>query len=169
MTDGEEGVVFCARELRSLSQYTHKRLAEIQSVLSKKEKHPRRYQRLLARQTRFLAKQKRKRTDIGHKASRSVVNYAIERRVGTLAIGDVRDVADEVNYGKKTNQKISSWSHGKLRSYIEYKAAAAGIHTVLENEAYTSQTCPHPKCLRKIKPKGCTYAVRLVVSWVIGI
>ena len=157
VTDGEEGVVFCARELRSLSQYTHKRLAEIQSALSKKEKHSRRYQRLLARKVRFLAKQKRKRTDIGHKVSRSVVNYVIERRVGTLAIGDVRDVTDEVNYGKKTNQKISSWSHGKLRSYIEYKAAAAGIQTVLENEAYTSQTCPHPNCLRKIKPRGRTY------------
>ena len=157
VTDGEEGVVFCARELRSLSQYTHKRLAEIQSVLSKKEKHSRRYQRMLARKVRFLAKQKRKRTDIEHKVSRSVVNYAVERRVGTLAIGDVRDVADGVNYGKRANQKISNWSHGKLRSYIEYKAAAEGIQTVLENEAHTSQTCPNPNCLHKIKPKGRVY------------
>ena len=157
VTDGEEGVVFCARELRSVSQYTNKRLAEIQSMLSKKEKHSRRYQRLLARKVRFLAKQKRKRTDIEHKVSRSVVNYAVERRVGTLAIGDVRDVADEVDYGKKTNQKISNWSSGKLRNYIEYKAAAEGIQTVLENEAYTSQTCPNPNCLHKIKPRGRVY------------
>ena len=157
VTDGEEGMVFCARELRSCSQYTHKRLAEIQAVLSKKEKHSRRYQRLLERKVRFLAKQKRKRTDIEHKVSRSVVQYAVERRVGTLAIGDVRDVADGVDNGKKANQKISNWSHGKLRNYIEYKAAAEGIRTVLKNEAYTSQTCPNPKCLHKIKPKGRVY------------
>ena len=112
---------------------------------------------MLARKVRFLAKQKRKRTDIEHKVSHSVVSYAVERRVGTLAIGDVRDVADGVDYGKKTNQKISNWSHGKLRSYIEYKAAAPGIQTVLENEAYTSQTCPNPNCLHKIKPKGRIY------------
>ena len=85
VTDGAEGLVFCARELRSLSQYTHKRLAEFQSMLSKKEKHSRRYQRMMARKTRFLAKQKRRRRDIEHKVSRSVVNYAVERGVGTLA------------------------------------------------------------------------------------
>jgi putative transposase len=155
VTDGKEGVVFSARALRSLSQYTNKRLAEIQSVLSKKEKHSRRYQRLLARKSRFLAKQKRKRTDIEHKVSRSVVNYAVERGVGTLVIGDVRDAADGVDYSKKSNQKISNWSHGKVRNYIEYKAAAAGIQTELVNEAYTSQTCPN--CLHKIKPKGRVY------------
>jgi putative transposase len=155
VTDGEEGVVFSARALRSLSQYTNKRLAEIQSVLSKKEKHSRRYRRLMARKSRFLAKQKRKRTDIEHKVSHSVINYAVERSVGTLVIGDVRDVADRVDYSKKSNQKISNWSHGKVRNYIEYKAAAAGIQTVLVNEAYTSQTCPN--CLHKIKPKGRVY------------
>jgi putative transposase len=155
MTDGEEGMVFSARALRSLSQYTNKRLAEIQAVLSKKEKHSRRYQRLVACKSRFLAKQKRKRTDIEHKVSRSVVNYAVERGVGTLVIGDVRDAADGVDYSKKANQKISNWSHGKVRNYIEYKAAAAGIETELVNEAHTSQTCPI--CLHKIKPKGRVY------------
>jgi putative transposase len=157
VTDGEEGMVFSARELRSLSQYTNKRLAEIQTVLSKKEKHSRRYQRLMARKSRFLAKQKRKRTDIEHKVARSVVNYAVERGVGTLVIGDVRDAADAVDRGKKSNQKISNWPHGKVRNYIEYKAAAEGIQTVLEKEAYTSQTCPNPNCLHKIKPKGRVY------------
>jgi putative transposase len=157
VTDGEEGMVFSARALRSVSQYTNKRLAELESVLSKKEKHSRRYQRLLARKSRFLAKQKRKRRDIEHKVSRSVVEYAVERGVGTLAIGDVRDVADGVDYSKKSNQKISNWSHGKIRNYIEYKAAAEGIQTELVNEAYTSQTCPNANCLHKIKPKGRVY------------
>jgi putative transposase len=157
VTDGEEGMVFSARALRSLSQYTNKRLAEIQTILSKKEKHSRRYQRLLARKSRFLAQQKRKRRDIEHKVSRSVVQYVVDRKVGTLVIGDVRNVADGVDYSKKSNQKISNWSHGKIRNYIEYKAAAEGIQTELVNEAYTSQTCPNPNCLHKIKPKGRVY------------
>jgi putative transposase len=157
VTDGKEGMVFSARALRSLSQYTNKRLAEIQSVLSKKEKHSRRYQRLVARKSRFLAKQKRKRTDIEHKVSRSVVDYAVESGVGTLVIGDVRDAADGVDYSKKSNQKISNWSHGKVRGYLEYKAVAAGIQTMLVNEAYTSKTCPNPNCLHKIKPRGRVY------------
>ena len=154
-TDGEEGVVFSARELRSISQYTHKRLAEINSQLSKKARHSRRYQRIVARKTRFLAQQKRKRRDIEHKLSRCVVNWAIERSVGTLAIGDVRNVAKGVKKGKRTNQKISSWPHGKIKTYIEYKALTAGIETLLVNEAYTSQTCPN--CGHRHKPKGRQY------------
>ena len=59
-----------------------------------------------------------------------------------------KDVADGVDNGKKANQKISNWSSGKLRNYIEYKAAAEGIRTMLKNEAYTSQICPNPKCLQ---------------------
>jgi putative transposase len=77
--------------------------------------------------------------------------------VGTLAIGDVRTVADGVDYSKIANQKISGWSHGQVRRYIEYKAEAAGIQTVLENEAYTSQTCPNPNCLHRLKPRGRVY------------
>ena len=121
-------------------------------MLSKKERHSRRYKRILARKSRFLARQKRKRRDIEHKVSRSVVKYAVERGVGTLAIGDVRDVADGVDYSKIANQKISGWSHGQVRRYIEYKAEAAGIQTVLENEAYTSQTCPN--CLHQAETQG---------------
>jgi len=84
-----------------------------------------------------------------------VVDWTIEQQVGKLAVGDVgdvRDVADGVNLGRQTNQKIANWSHGKLRSYPKYKAAAKGIAVELVNEAYTSQTCPN--CGERHKPKG---------------
>ena len=55
------------------------------------------------------------------------MNWAEEQKVGLLAVGDVRDAADGIHFGKNTNQKISNWSHGKLRSYITYKALTAGI------------------------------------------
>jgi putative transposase len=154
-TDGEEGIVFTARALHCLSQNTNRRLAEIQARLSKKERHSRRYQCLMACKTRFLAQQKRRRRDMEHKVSRSVVEWAVEQEVGTLAIGDVRDVADGVNLGKQTNQRVSNWPHGKIRKYIEYKAEAAGIRIELVDEAYTSQTCP--SCQHRYKPRGRVY------------
>ena len=60
-----------------------------------------------------------------------------------------------IDIGKKSNQKVSLWPHGKLRSYIEYKALAEGISTVLQEESYTSQTCPN--CGKRHKPKGRIY------------
>jgi putative transposase len=155
VTDGEQGVVFTARALHALSQGTNKRLAELQERLAKKERGSRRYRRLMARKSRFLGEQKRKRRDIEHKVSRAVVEWAVERQVGVLAIGDVRDAADGVELDRRNNQRISSWPHGKLRQYIEYKAEAAGIHTELVDEGYTSQTCP--KCGHRHKPRGRVY------------
>ncbi|HVA89104.1 MAG TPA: transposase, partial [Chloroflexota bacterium] len=52
---------------------------------------------------------------------------------------------------------VSSWSHGTMRRYLGYKAAAVGImvdDTV--PEAYTSQTCPG--CGARRKPQGRVYA-----------
>jgi IS605 OrfB family transposase len=83
------------------------------------------------------------------------VNWAVERRAGTLAVGDVRAAADKVNIGRTTNQKISNWTHGRMRQYLTYKAEAAGMRVELVDEAYTSQTCPH--CGRRHKPRGRVY------------
>ena len=155
-TDGTEVVVFSARQLRSLSQYSNKRLAELQTKLSKKAKGSKRWRRIARRKTRFLAQQKRRKRDIEHKTSRALVAWAKERQVGTLAVGDVRDIAHHVDQGSKANQKIANWSHGRLRSYIEYKAQAAGIQMELVAEHYSSQTCPC--CGHRQKPKGRLYA-----------
>jgi putative transposase len=154
-SDGIESIVFSARHLRSLSQYSNKRLAKLQQKQAGKVKGSKRWKRILRRKSRFLAQQKRRKRDIEHKVSRAVVGWALEHMVGKLAVGDVRDIADRVDLGKQTNQKISNWTHGKVRSYIEYKAAAKGIVVEFVNKAYTSQTCPN--CGERHKPKGRVY------------
>ena len=104
---------------------------------------------------RLKAKHERVMRDMEHKISRAVVDVAVEHKAGTIVIGDVRDVADGVDLGKTTNQKISGWNHGKVRRYVEYKAEAEGVAVELEDEAYTSQTCP--SCRGRHKPKGRRY------------
>jgi putative transposase len=155
VTDGEEALVFSAREIRSLAQYTHKRLAEIQAKQSRRRKGSRSWNRLQRRKSHFLAQQRRRRRDMEHKVSRAVVKWGVERKVGTLAVGDVRDAADGVALGHTTNQKISNWTHGRLRQYLTYKAQAAGITVVLVDEAYTTQECPN--CHKRHKPRGRNY------------
>ena len=97
-----------------------------------------------------------------HKVTRAVVNWAKERGVGPLVVGDVRDVADGKRLNAKSQQKIGVWSHGRQRAYLAYKAAAAGIAVALEEEAYTTQTCPGrlpdgTPCGHCSKPKGRNY------------
>ena len=88
-----------------------------------------------------------------------MVTYARERQAGTLALGDVRDVAVGKRLGTKSQQKISLWSHGNLRQYSTYKAHAAGIQferrVERRVEHQTSETCP--RCGRQHKPRGRVY------------
>jgi len=155
LTNGVETVVVSARALRAVHQYTNKRLAEIQRLQAAKVKGSRKWKKLQRRKNRFLAQQKRRTRDIEHKVSRAVVDIAVDQQTGTLALGDVRDVADGKRLKAKSQQKIGNWSHGQLRQQIEYKAAAAGITVELVDEAYSSQTCP--ECRHRHKPKGRLY------------
>lgn len=157
ITDGQQSIIISCRELRSLNQYRNKRFAELKSLQSTKKKQSRRWWRIQRRINRFLAKNKVQRRDLEHKVSRAVVDWSILHQVGTLVIGDVRDVADGKRLNRKSQQKVSNWSHGQIRKYIAYKAEAEGIVVNDEvDEAYTSQTCV--SCGRKRKPKGRIYS-----------
>lgn len=155
VADSEQALVVSCRALRACKQYGAKRRAELASLRDTKKQGSRRRRRIQKRMNRFKAQQKRRQRDILHKVSRAVVNHAVERKTGKIVIGDVRDVADGVALGKRTNQKVSGWEHGTLRRYITYKAAQVGIEVVLQDEHYTSQTCP--VCGHRKKPSGRIY------------
>jgi putative transposase len=138
LTDGKEAIVITARRLRAARQYTAKRLSELQEQQSRMQKGSRRWKKLQRRKGRFLAQQKKRTRDIEHKVSRAVVDEAVARGAGMLAIGDIRDVAD-----------------GNVRQYITYKAQAAGIQVELVDEHDTSKTCP--RCKRQYKPTERVY------------
>jgi putative transposase len=157
ITDGQNALVVSCRELRSLNQYRNKRLAELKSLQSSKRKYSRRWWRIQQRINRFLAQNRYQRRDLEHKISRVVVDWSVIHQVGTLAIGNVRDVADGKRLNRKSQQKVSNWSHGKIRQYIAYKAEAEGILVNDEiDESYTSQTCV--SCGRQRKPNGRIYS-----------
>jgi putative transposase len=155
VTDGHETVIISCRALRANQQYTAKRLSEIRAKQDQKQHGSRSWWRLQRRKNRFLAKQRRRARDLEHKASSAVVNWAKEREVSMLVIGDVRDVANGKRLNTKSQQKIGVWAHGRQRQYITYKAETEGISVTLCSEAYTSQTCP--QCGHCTKPKGRTY------------
>jgi putative transposase len=155
VSDEQSATIITCRERRHEGQGHNKRLAKINRALSRKKKGSRRHKRLVRAKVRMKAKHARVARDMDHKISRAVVAAAVERKAGTIVLGDVRDVADEVDCGKTQNQKTSQWTHGKIRQYVEYKAEAEGIKVELENEAYTTQTCPH--CGHRHKPKERVY------------
>jgi IS605 OrfB family transposase len=87
-----------------------------------------------------------------HEAARTVVSWAVEHRVGTLAVGDPRGVLN-LQAGRRHNQRVRDWRVGHLISALRDKAEAAGIALRLVDERGTSSTCP--ACSRRVpKPAG---------------
>ena len=153
--DEQQATIITCRQRRHQQQGHAKRLAKLSHALSRKRKGSRRYKRLCVARTRMRAKHKRVMRDMEHKISRAVVDVALERQAGTIAIGDVRDIANRVDHGKQHNQQSSQWNHGQVRRLISYKAEAEGMAVDLVDEQYTSQTCPN--CGKRHKPRGRNY------------
>jgi putative transposase len=157
ITDGEEACIVSCRELRSIAQQTNKELAAISRKKARCQRGSRRSRRLSRARRKRLARQKLRRRDLEHKISRATIDWCLEKQIGVLALGDVRNVADKTKVKKRLarpeRQKISHWPHGTMRRYLGYKAAAAGIsvHDRVP-EQYTSQTCL--ACGHRHKPKG---------------
>lgn len=153
--DDQESTIITCRERRHQMQGHAKRLAKLSAAIAKKKKGSRSYRKLVRSKSRMKAHHERVLTDMAHKISKEIVKVAVERNANTIVMGDVKDIADEVALGKKTNQKISGWNHGQIRKFVEYKAQADGIAVVMQDERYTSQTCPC--CGNRHKPKGRNY------------
>ena len=154
-----QAVVFSARELRSVFQLRNKKQAEIRKLQARCKKKSQRWWKLQRVWNKIRRQSERKVRDICHKVSRAVVDFALEVGAYKIVIGDVRTIADktrqEKRLGRKTRQKISNWPHGTIRKYITYKAAEFGITIELEDEAYTSQTCP--SCQARTRQKNRNY------------
>lgn len=153
--DGQESTIITCRERRHEMQGHAKRLAKLSEALSRKQRGSRAYQKLVRSKSRMKAKHDAVLRDMAHKISREIVNVAVAMEASTIVYGDINDIGDGVDLGKKTNQKIAGWNHGQILGYVKYKAEAEGIAVALQNERYTSQTCPN--CGNRHKPRGRNY------------
>ena len=162
IADTEQALVLSCRALRACKQYGNKRRSELASLRDRKKRGSANRKRIQKRMNRFKAQQERRERDILHKVSRAVVDHAVARRAGKIVIGDVRDVADGVNLGHRTNQQVSGWSHGRLRQYITYKAELSGSRSCCR----MSTTRPrHAPCVGKGKsPADASIDPRLAVA-----
>ncbi len=153
--DGEQTLILNGRLLRAKKQYQNKLKTKLQAKLDVKQKGSRRRKRLAKSKQKQLKKLRNQIADIEHKQTSRLVSTLHTVGVQTMVIGDVRDIRQELDVGTKTNQKLHQWSHGSIRHKLTYKAERYGMQVALQEEAYTSQTCPG--CGKRYKPRGRVY------------
>ena len=74
-----------------------------------------------------------------HKISRSIVDYCVKHKAGTLVLGENKLWKQNSNIGTQNNQIFVSMPIALLKTLIIYKANDAGIRVIMQEESYTSK------------------------------
>jgi putative transposase len=75
-----------------------------------------------------------------HAASRKTVNYCLEHDIDTLVCGLNSGWKQEVDTGKRNNQKFCSIPYDMFIQQLTYKCQENGIRFITTEESYTSGT-----------------------------
>ncbi len=128
---GLEPFIINGRVLKSVNQMYNKAKAKLMSYVGNRGTSNRIKQTTLYRNN-FIENQM-------HQISRFIIDYCVENKIGSIAVGLNKGWKDEINIGKKNNQKFVSIPHSKLIQKIQYKAALVGIEVTVTEESYTSK------------------------------
>ncbi len=153
--DGSRTTIYNGRFLRSIGQYRNKVKARFSAKMDRCKKKSKRWFKLLKAKRRTLQKLDDQIKDAEHKITSRFISDCQRAKADTIVIGDLKGIRDNINYSKKSNQKLHQWAFARIAQKICYKAELAGIKVVSASEAYTSQTCP--KCGHRKKPKNRNY------------
>ncbi len=129
--DSYKNYLINGKPLKSKNAYYNKEIARLSSIRmkqvgSEKFKNTNRIKALRINRRNYIV-------DYLHKASRQIINIALDENVGTIVIGDIKNI--------KQNSTIKSFVQIPVQRFvnmIEYKAKLEGINVVKINESYTS-------------------------------
>jgi IS605 OrfB family transposase len=94
--------------------------------------------------------ERRFKRDVNHCISKRIVSTA-KGTCSTIAMEDLTGIRGRIRTTVRREQRDrhSKWAFLELRKFVEYKAAMAGVPTMLVDPRNTSRTCP--KCLLTTK------------------
>lgn len=133
--------IYSGKQALAVQHYFNKKIAKVQSKT--KKQHNKKGSKAI---TRMHKKKKRQVNQIIHTVTKEVVEEAKRNNVGTIVVGDIKNIRKDnegngKDWGKTGNQKLHSWGFAKLISQIAYKAKLSGIRFEKVSERDTSKTC----------------------------
>ena len=127
-----ESYLIDGKILKSKISYYNKEIARLNSIAmkqvgdSKKFKNTKQINKLYAKRDNFV-------NNYIHKASRKIIDLALQHNCNPIVIGDIEGIKQENNVKSFVNIP-----HQKLVDKIEYKAKLVGLKVVYVKENYTS-------------------------------
>lgn len=134
MVTSEGCTIYSGKYLKSYNRHFNKTLSHLQSIKDSQgiKQSTRRIIRMYDKRDRYFE-------DAFHKVSRHIVDTLVRNRIGTLAVGYNIGWKQNVNMGKKNNQKFVQMPFARLVNYLRYKCEMIGIEFAFQEESYTSK------------------------------
>lgn len=160
VAEAGDSVCISGRKLRSIKYFRNKKQKELRSKMSACTKGSRQWKKYNKAFQDIRYKAQDQINDTLHKITSKYVNFAVEKDISVVIIGDPEGVQRnrKGKMSKLVNQKVSQWEFGKTVEILDYKLEAKGIKTISVSEAWTSQTCP--ECGNRYKPTGRNYVCK---------
>jgi IS605 OrfB family transposase len=162
LTDGT-ALLVSGRGIRAehrlhLTDTKHRRRATAHRAPRRGQRGSRRWRKTRRRARLIESRHRRRVGQALYEATKALVGWAVDKRIGTLTVGDPRGVLN-CDAGRRHNLRLRQWQIGVTLRILQDKAALAGIRVHLVNERGTSSTCA--ACHERIpKPAGRTMRCR---------
>jgi putative transposase len=132
---GLKPVIINGKGLKSINKYYNKQISHYREVA--KRMNNRDYTNRMDSLTR---RRNHKIDDYMHKASKYLVDYALDNNFNTIVIGNNKEWKQKSSMSKRVNQSFVGIPHMRFIQMVQYKAQNVGLNVVLTEESYTSGT-----------------------------
>lgn len=137
-SDGETHTGDNIEACRTRYQRRRQRLQRAAHLRQMQGKRPKNIRRALKRTVRREAAFRR---DVNHGISKKLVASATDTMRG-IALENLEGIRQRgTPFRQAQRAKMTGWAFAQLRSFVEYKAALAGVPVVLVDPTHTSQQC----------------------------
>ena len=128
-------IIISGKKLKSINKYYNKEISHYREVTKRMNNldYTNRMNRLTIKRNNMI-------TDLIHKASKSIIEYALSCGANTIIIGNNKDWKRESLMSKKVNQSFVGIPHQDFINKVIYKAGNVGINVIITEESYTSGT-----------------------------
>ncbi|WAM36223.1 RNA-guided endonuclease InsQ/TnpB family protein [Caldicellulosiruptor acetigenus] len=131
------------RYIKSVNRWVNKERARLQSIYSKQGiKCGKKLAQISFKREHIL-------NNFLNQAVSHIIKHCLNNQIGTVVVGEMKNIKQEIELGKVNNQNFESIPYEKFKRKLEAKCHFYGIWYVEVDESYTSQMCSRCGIVKK--------------------
>jgi putative transposase len=135
------GGIHTNAETEKVRQHYRKTRRSLQQKAARQNKSGKRPKNVRRKLKDLSGRERRFKADTNHNISKRLVEKATDTARG-IGLEDLTGIRERTRFRRQQRDRMSKWSFGELRGFIEYKAKLAGVPVVPVDPRNTSRTCP---------------------------